>query len=211
MRFARSFRLRRGSARVAPSLVALPVVALFAALSLSPLPELGAARAAERPTTRLFDFDADETPWVAVNDGVMGGVSSGRVVTKAGIVTFSGTVRLENNGGFASFRSATEVGTVPDRTDTFEVRVKGDGKAYQFTVDTEVGWYWFKMVPPKGKWSTLSIPFATLVPVSRFGEPVKRDAFTGKQQVSRIGVLISNKRAEKFSISFDWVGVTGAT
>lgn len=190
------------------------IVALALAHSLvvvSTSPSVAQGGGAKAGSSRLFEFDADETPWVTVNDGVMGGVSSGRLATTNGIATFSGTVSLENNGGFASVRSATEVGSVPTESTAFEVRVKGDGKAYQFTVDTEVGWYWFKMVPAKGKWTTVSIPFAKLVPVTRFGEPTKRDRFTGEQQISRLGVLISNKRAEKFSISLDWVGVAGAT
>jgi NADH dehydrogenase [ubiquinone] 1 alpha subcomplex assembly factor 1 len=159
-------------------------------------------------TTRLFDFRSKETPWVVINDGVMGGVSSGKLVVKSGIATFRGTLRLDNNGGFASIRSVAEVGTVPSGTDAFELRVKGDGKAYQFTVDTEVGWYWFKMIPAKGKWSTVRIPFASLEPVSRFGEPTTRDQFTGDLQVSQIGVLIANKRNEEFSISMDWIEAT---
>jgi NADH dehydrogenase [ubiquinone] 1 alpha subcomplex assembly factor 1 len=159
-------------------------------------------------TTRLFDFRPKDTPWVVINDGVMGGVSSGRFAVKSGVATFRGTLRLDNNGGFASIRSAAEVGTLPRGADSFELRVKGDGKAYQFTVDTEVGWYWFKMIPAKGKWSTITIPFTDLEPVTRFGEPTMRDRFTGAQRVSRFGVLIANKRNEEFSISLDWIGAT---
>jgi Complex I intermediate-associated protein 30 (CIA30) len=67
------------------------------------------------------------------------------------------------------------------------------------------------MIPAKGKWSTVRIPFASLEPVSRFGDPTTRDQFTGDLQVSQIGVLIANKRAEEFSISLDWVGTASKT
>ncbi len=55
----------------------------------------------------LFDFnkDADIRNWNVVDDGVMGGLSAGRFrVNDAGNGEFSGTVSLENNGGFSSLR-----------------------------------------------------------------------------------------------------------
>jgi NADH dehydrogenase [ubiquinone] 1 alpha subcomplex assembly factor 1 len=157
---------------------------------------------------RLVEFDAAEAPWMVVNDGVMGGVSTSRVSMAKGIATFTGVVSLENNGGFASVRSAPSIGAFANDTKAFQLRVKGDGKVYQFTVDTEAGWFWFAFKPAKAKWSTVTIPHASLVPVTRFGEPTERARFDGKQQTTRLGILISNKRAEKFAISLDWIGVS---
>ena len=57
----------------------------------------------------LFDFQAstNSSAWQIVNDEVMGGVSTSRfqILTNGGAV-FSGVGSLENNGGFASVRSA---------------------------------------------------------------------------------------------------------
>jgi hypothetical protein len=56
----------------------------------------------------LFDFTgADaEKDWQTVNDGVMGGVSVGKFqITDKKTLEFSGTLSLENNGGFASVRT----------------------------------------------------------------------------------------------------------
>jgi NADH dehydrogenase [ubiquinone] 1 alpha subcomplex assembly factor 1 len=166
-----------------------------------------ANRAPAPASKRLVDFDDVEAPWMVVNDGVMGGVSTSRVSTAKGIATFTGVVSLANNGGFASVRSAPSSSAFPTDTTAFQLRVKGDGKSYQFTVDTEAGWFWFAIKPAKAKWSTVTIPYASLVPVTRFGEPTERARFDGKQQTSRLGIFISNKRAEKFSISLDWIGV----
>lgn len=57
---------------------------------------------------RLFGFDSPDAAqqWQAVNDGVMGGISDGRFrITADQTMEFSGTLSLENNGGFASVRS----------------------------------------------------------------------------------------------------------
>ncbi len=156
---------------------------------------------------RLFEFVAKETKWTVVNDGVMGGVSQSSMVSKGGIATFSGRVRLENNGGFASTRSGASVAGVSDGDNAFRLRVKGDGAAYQFTVATDNGWHWAQIMPKRGVWSEIVIPFSSLVPKSRFGETVKRSPFTGSDEVSSIGVLIGNKRDERFTLALDWIEV----
>jgi NADH dehydrogenase [ubiquinone] 1 alpha subcomplex assembly factor 1 len=168
---------------------------------------LTANRAPAPASKRLVEFDDAEASWMVVNDGVMGGVSTSRVSTAKGIAAFTGVVSLANNGGFASMRSAPSSSAFPTDTAAFQLRVKGDGKSYQFTVDTEAGWFWFAIRPAKAKWSTVTIPYASLVPVTRFGEPTERARFDGKQQTTRLGILISNKRAEKFSITLDWIAV----
>jgi NADH dehydrogenase [ubiquinone] 1 alpha subcomplex assembly factor 1 len=163
---------------------------------------------AHAASKRLVEFGTGEVAWAVVNDGVMGGVSNSQFSTRRGIATFNGTVSLENNGGFASIRSTSALAPFPPSATKFQLRVKGDGKAYQFTVDSNAGWYWFTMTPEKGKWTIITVPYAALVPVTRFGEPTERVRFDGTQTVSRLGILISNKRAEKFSISIDWVALT---
>ncbi len=156
---------------------------------------------------RLFAFDDKETSWIAVNDGVMGGVSSGRLSRKDGVLTFSGRVSLKNNGGFASTRSNSIVAPLGADARAFVVRAKGDGTTYQFTVDTNEGWFWAPTKPTKGSWDTVRVGFGDLQPVTRFGEPTKRRAFDGSLKVLTTGFLIANKRAEKFSLSLDWIDV----
>ena len=59
----------------------------------------------------LFKFDNPEAakPWQTVNDGVMGGRSSGRFkINDDKNMEFFGTLSLENNGGFASVRARGE-------------------------------------------------------------------------------------------------------
>ena len=53
----------------------------------------------------VYRFNENTLPWRSINDGVMGGLSSGGMRLEDGIAVFSGTLSLENNGGFSSVRS----------------------------------------------------------------------------------------------------------
>ena len=106
----------------------------------------------------LFDFQASThlPAWEVVNDDVMGGVSTSQFqVLTNGCAVFSGTVRLENNGGFASVRS------VPVREnlsglDAFVLRVRGDGRRYKFSARAGVGFdtpvYQCSFATKQGEW-----------------------------------------------------------
>ena len=75
---------------------------LIPALALTSLALTMKADTATNKT--LFDFQAatNSPAWEVVNDDVMGGVSTSQFqVLTNGCAVFSGTVRLENNGGFA--------------------------------------------------------------------------------------------------------------
>jgi monofunctional biosynthetic peptidoglycan transglycosylase len=68
--------------------------------------------------------------WRVIDDGVMGGISRGRVeLTEPGLC-FSGTLSTANNGGFSSLRCE-----LPDPRAGFvglSLGVIGDGRRYQF-------------------------------------------------------------------------------
>ena len=187
---------------------AFPTVAGIASMKAPSAKAASPTSASAKPSEiRLVDFTPKERRWVSVNDGVMGGVSSGSLAVKNGVATFSGRVRLENNGGFASIRSSANLPQLPEDSKSFSFRVRGDGSAYQFTVDTDAGWFWALVQPAKNKWSTMTVAFDDLVPVTRFGEPAERDAFDASQPISAVGFLISNRKAEKFTLSIDWIAV----
>jgi monofunctional biosynthetic peptidoglycan transglycosylase len=80
------------------------------------------------------DLATDGAPWQLVNDGVMGGVSSSRIEADADGVRFSGVVRTEYSGGFASARRALDAGRSVERVDGFVLRARGDGHRYRLTV-----------------------------------------------------------------------------
>jgi monofunctional biosynthetic peptidoglycan transglycosylase len=90
------------------------------------------------PTMTAADLDlaTDAAPWQVVNDGVMGGVSSSQVESGAAGLRFSGTVRTDYNGGFASARRAlASAALAPDAT-AFDLRAAGDGHRYRIVIYT---------------------------------------------------------------------------
>lgn len=88
----------------------------------------------------VIDFTrADEAArWRVVDDVVMGGVSSSRVVTTAdGTTAFTGTVSLENDGGFAGARTDGDRCALDGATAVL-LRVRGDGKDYRLRLRDDV-------------------------------------------------------------------------
>jgi hypothetical protein len=77
------------------------------------------------------------TAWTTVNDPVMGGRSTSQVMFGNGLV-FSGSISLENNGGFASARSPQDpdIGRKAAGATSLRVRAVGDGKTYLLRVGT---------------------------------------------------------------------------
>ena len=105
----------------------------------------------------LFDFTDEESvkSWYVVNDSVMGGVSNSKVnKSEENTLRFTGTVSLENNGGFASMR------TRPGDYDLggfrgIQIRVRGDGNKYKFRIKTDSGFdgsrRWSCLSPSRGQ------------------------------------------------------------
>jgi predicted dehydrogenase len=70
--------------------------------------------------------------WMVVNDGVMGGVSRSNInLHSDGYLVFAGQVSTKYGGGFASVRTYDENWEI-GKYEGFILRVKGDGKTYQF-------------------------------------------------------------------------------
>ena len=158
----------------------------------------------------IVDFkNTDEIEyWRIVNDDVMGGLSKSEIVfSTSNTAIFKGIVSLENNGGFASIR------TIPrsyelDGYDGVLLRVKGDGKKYQFRLRTDNRFdgvsYRYQFETELNTWMIIEIPFHECVPVfrGRILEDVKPIL---PEEIQQIGFLISNKRAEKFQLEIDWI------
>ena len=78
--------------------------------------------------------------WYAVNDGVMGGLSSGGPEFKDGHLVFSGTINT-NGGGFSSIRANVERGVMAGKTG-LKYRIKSDGRIYRATFRTGERYGW---------------------------------------------------------------------
>lgn len=171
------------------------------------MPDTSAADSPSSSQHRVvFDFTAsDATPWRSVDDVVMGGVSSSRMVMEDGRAVFRGEVSLENNGGFASVRSA------PGKHDLqgFEglaVTVRGDGQRYSFRlrmtgVVDDVS-YQVKFRAPEEGWQTLRFPFSEFEAVFR-GRPVPGAPSLDPGKIRGFGFLISDKQEGRFRLEVE--------
>lgn len=160
--------------------------------------------------TTLFDFQAttNSPAWEVVNDDVMGGVSTSQfqVQTNGGAV-FSGTVRLENNGGFASVRSAPVRANLTDHA-AFVLRVRGDGRSYKFSVRTRSGFdsplYQCRFPTKPGVWEEHRLVIKDFVPTFR-GQVLTGEPPLNPAQVTSVGFLISDKQAGPFRLGIAWI------
>jgi monofunctional biosynthetic peptidoglycan transglycosylase len=161
----------------------------------------------------LFNFQAatNSPAWEVVNDDVMGGVSTSQfeVVTN-GFAVFSGTVRLENNGGFASVRSAAGPADLTGLT-AFVLRVRGDGRHYKFCVRTGAGFdtplYQCSFKTKPGEWEEHQLPFKDFVPTFR-GRVLTDVPPLNPAKVNSVGFLISDKQAGPFQLEVGWIKAT---
>ncbi|MFN3265458.1 MAG: CIA30 family protein [Deinococcales bacterium] len=153
----------------------------------------------------LFELKASETMWYVINDGVMGGVSSSSVKVQNGVLEFTGRVRLENNGGFASVRSAAGQYDL-SRFSSLRLRVRGDGKNFTFQIGTNTArgiLYQYTFATKAGQWLELEVPLAALKP-TRFGQPLTRPALDASR-IEHFGFIVANKKAEDFKLELDWI------
>jgi monofunctional biosynthetic peptidoglycan transglycosylase len=163
----------------------------------------------------LFDFQvATNSPaWEVVNDDVMGGISTSQfqVLTNRYAV-FSGTVRLENNGGFASVRSAPVRENLTGLT-AFVLRVRGDGRRYKFSVRTGAGFdtplYQSSFTTRQGEWEEHRLAFSDFVPTFR-GRVLTDVPPLNPAKVNSVGFLIADKQAGPFRLEIGSVKASPA-
>ena len=162
------------------------------------------------PERTLFDFQAPNSSpaWQIVNDDVMGGVSTSsfQILTNGGAV-FSGVVSLENNGGFASVRSA------PARYNLmtcgyFVIRLRGDGRRYKFTARTETGFdaplYQCAFETKRGEWEEHQLAFKDFVPTFR-GRILTGVPPLDPGKITSVGLLISERQNGPFQLEVAWI------
>ncbi len=158
----------------------------------------------------LFNFETSEKfdDWLIVDDGVMGGLSQSNIfLSDSSTAVFQGIVSLENNGGFSSTRTTPR----PYDLDGYSgilLRVKGDGKKYQFQLQTNDRFdgisYRYHFETENGKWISIKVPFIDCIPVFR-GRILSGRGPLLPKQIQQIGFLISDKQAGPFKLEIEWI------
>ena len=157
------------------------------------------------PSMVIFDFnkDANIGNWFVVDDGVMGGRSAGNfTLNDDGHGVFQGEVSLENNGGFSSVRYRFATKVIEGQTKAV-LRLKGDGKNYQFRVKPNYRDYYSYIYEftTNGEWQEIEIPLAEMAPAFR-GRQLDLPNFSD-DHLEEVTFLIGNKRNERFKLIID--------
>jgi hypothetical protein len=162
-------------------------------------------------TKPLYDFSDPRAvhEWTAIDDVVMGGVSSSRMADSGdGTAVFEGHVSLENNGGFASVRSR------PGEWDLrsfggIAIRCRGDGRRYKLNLKTDGALdgilYRVAFETGEGEWQTLRFPFGSFRASFR-GRAVPDAPPLDPAGIVSFGLLISDRQAGPFRLEIAWIG-----
>lgn len=148
----------------------------------------------------IFTLDSNLQAWRVVNDGVMGGVSTGRMIKADGALRFEGELSLENNGGFASVRRTVDQDL--SRATFVRLQVRGDGRTYQFRIRHDgrfEGVSWRAEFVSSSDWQTLDIPLDEFIPVFR-GRRVTNAGPVDPSSIRQVGFLLADKQPGLFSL-----------
>jgi len=158
----------------------------------------------------LFAFETQESvkSWRPVNDTVMGGKSSGGGRwQEAGTLEFSGSISLENKGGFASLRVCADALDL-SAYDELHLRVRGDGRRYALSVQTDhwimAGAYYYDFPTVARQWQELRAPLQVLEARS-FGRPLGGAPMLNSSDIRAFGFIISDEQPGPFRLEVDWV------
>lgn len=158
---------------------------------------------------RLIDFDQPtRTEWYVVNDGVMGGVSRSDITrTDENVGRFSGTLSLENNGGFASVRAMLGRQDLSGFAGV-RLRVRGDGRTYQLRFRTDDRFdgiaYRASFQTRDGDWVTVTIPFEEFEPVFR-GRVLTDVPPLDTSRIFQLSFMLADKNPGPFTLDIEYV------
>ncbi len=155
----------------------------------------------------IYDFTSRKSvnDWVVIDDGVMGGLSSGSInLDGDGNGLYRGYVSLENYGGFSSIRlRQKEIDLANYKYIT--LKVFGDNKFYQLRIKSR---YYDRHVYAKefyaeNEWQVIKIPLKKMKPKFR-GRNLRMKNFNS-DSIVEFGILIGNKVNEDFKLLIDYI------
>jgi len=198
---------RHTGARVMTALAAIAMTVAagsVTAQSPTPMTEAGECR-------RITDFGADDSAgWFIVNDGVMGGRSSGGGGIDDSVLRFVGNVVTEG-GGFTSVRLRLAGDELVD-TSRIEMRVRPDGRTYGLTMEDATDYRGiavshradFAVGPVDSDgWAMATVDYDRLEP-SVFGFPLEAPPFD-PDSAREIGIIIADEIDGDFALEVDWI------
>ncbi len=148
--------------------------------------------------------------WRSVNDGVMGGLSSGGPRFNGEHMVFEGVINTKG-GGFSSIRAQVPSDAFVDMT-VLKLRVKTAGRIYKVTLRTDarygrrdISFQAPLPVTTQGEWVDVIVPFSELVP-SVFGRPIDRVEFN-PDMVKSVGIILADGQDGPFRLDVEAIDV----
>jgi hypothetical protein len=159
----------------------------------------------------LLDFQGAtrSTGWKLFNDDVIGGVSTSQFeLTRKGFAVFSGTIRLDHNGGFASAHSKSPLRGNFGGLTGFSVCVRGDGRQYRLTARAgsafDMPLYQCPFATTPGVWEEHLLPLKDFVPAFR-GRVLSDVPPLNPAELASVGFLTSDREAGPFHLEIAWI------
>ena len=158
----------------------------------------------------LYNFNDNElaVEWFVINDDVIGGISKSKVLlTSDSCLQFSGTLSMENNGGFASIRTGKQSLNLRGYKG-IRIRVKGDGRLYQFRIRTDSNIdgiaYKHEFQTVDDEWQVIDLHFSSFLPTYRGRILEDIESIVG-ENIRQLGFLIADKSTTPFNLLLDKV------
>ena len=158
----------------------------------------------------ILDFtDAQTAPnWEAIDDHIMGGCSQSKPeqINNVGL-RFSGSVSLENNGGFASIRSDSANYDLGQYSG-LKLRLRGDGKNYKLSLRTDLFFdgisYQATFTTEQDRWQELYLPFEDFT-ATHHGVKLSTVAPMDTTKIESFGLFIADGQEGSFQLEIAWV------
>ena len=170
-----------------------------------------------RVTYRIdFGLDEEADDWFALNDDVMGGVSTGEVSYSEGSIVFDGFVSTDNNGGFVSIRSPNASYDLSDFTE-IEISYRSQGHGFVMILADQNAWYEPKfeleVMPESAEWSTVTVALSEFKQYAMTGiGEVETGAVLSEEFLSdvlRIELMNTSFESGEFELEIDYIEFQG--
>jgi len=159
-----------------------------------------------------IDFGTEKMgdQWVVLNDGVMGGLSKGKIAMQTNSLQFKGEISLANNGGFASIRSPYGDCALAEKSSVV-LSYRTVGYSFAFLLKTDKRYYnpYYKLALPHtaGYWKTARLDlmdFEEYIMGRKTGKKITKEKL---KEVIRLGIITNEKKADDFFIEINYLKV----
>jgi hypothetical protein len=163
-------------------------------------------------TDLVIDFgtsNGKNKDWILISDNIMGGVSKSKLEYLDNSFLLTGTISLDNYGGFSSIKTKYENFDLTDYQGV-KIRFKSSNQKFAFTLEESKNWTLpnFKgdfNSTKENTWEVITIYFKDFKEY-QVGEPTGNKLKTSNlKNVVRLGIITTDKKEGSFSIEVDYV------